>query len=695
MRGVALFAAAAILAGAGEMVVYGTKLEGHEGELELSAPFSLEYQKDYFEAEYGRYDQKRSLVFLRNRLDAIHNGSMLIYGESGVYDLDKQSVRINNFFLSDTTSNVWMRGEVAKGTGDVVEVYDARVSSCRVGCSDWQIGFKEGRYDRARQWVDLYHVAFYIKDTPLLYLPYFGFSTSKERKSGFLRPTVGYSGAEGFLYMQPYFYAPASWWDLEIDPQIRTKRGKGVYATLRFVDSAYSWAKIDGGLFWENESYRKKHLIKHRLHRGVCLRYERSNLFTLPGDDNEHQDGLLVDAKLYNDVEYFTLESMGGLDHARVLETSLVNYYYSSDQNYLDITARMYKYNDERDDEPIHILPSIRYDRYLEPLIEEQNLIYSLDAVATNYYQEAGIKAQEYRLTLPMKFYTDLFDEYLGLSFGSEAELLYVDYGGAYISKDGIRQKDYKLFRNTAQIALYGDVAKGYDEFYHVISYDVRWVYPEVVSQSGERGDFIYLLERTRHIQSSLRQFVYANSGEWDGYLFLSHRLHYEDRDEGNDLIGELGVHSGNFGAYLNHIYSFAKGHTKSWSAMGSYSKPKAYDVSLSYIYHKNDELDQEWRQRGRFFVAMGRWQFGRGDEVYGSVAYNLEAKEYKGWSVGWSRGRKCWGVSLEYSKDTRPQITSNGLDFYRTNTFMVRLELYPLGAISKSFLSTTGRKEF
>jgi len=692
MRVVVAVAAAAALLAAGEVTVYGTKVSGKDNQIEFNEPFTLDYDAFYLEADYGHYDHNGSHLTTRKKVELIHDKKTIFYSRTGEYDLEKKEFKLGDFFLGDTSSNLWIKGEKVVGNRRYLTVKDAEVSSCNVECADWKFRFDRGRYDRQKEWVNLYHVAFYVQDTPVLYLPYIGFSTVRERKTGFLRPMLGYSGEEGLFYIQPFFYAPTNWWDLELDPQIRTKRGKGIYGTFRFVDSPYSEGMITAGIFKEKDSYREEYNIKNSQHYGIQIRYKRNHIFDDYPDEGS-EDGFYADLKFYNDIEYFVLQENGGLNYSRILDISRLNYYYSTDKNYFDTTARYYKYNDDRDTEPVHILPSIRFDHYLERPFEKLNFTYSTDAVATNYYQKDGTSALEYRLTLPVKYYFDLFDDYLGFSIGDEVEFLYADYYGP--GADESDMQNYKLFRHTPQVALYGDLGRSYDSFFHAISYDVRILSPDIINESGERAKFIYLLDRTKRVESSLRQFIYPHEGDWDAYYFLANKFDYENPDEYNDLINELGFNTERLTTYFNLTYSIADDYIKSWSGSVSYSKKKAYDVSVSYIYHKNPNLTDEWRQEGRFLVASASRQITKRDKVFASVAYNLQSDTYKGWSVGWQRKERCWSLYMEYKRDTKPQITSDGVSYYRNSTFLVRLELYPLGAVSKSFSQTSGRRDF
>ena len=120
------------------------------------------------------------------------------------------------------------------------------------------------KYNKDTKWIDMNNPVLYLKDIPIFYLPYLGFSLNKTRSSGFLKPLFGFSENEGFLFTQPYYQTLGLSADLEIDPTIRTKRGKGIYSTFRFVHSPTSKGEFKIGEFRDLEEIPPKKEEKKR-----------------------------------------------------------------------------------------------------------------------------------------------------------------------------------------------------------------------------------------------------------------------------------------------------------------------------------------------------------------------------------------------------------------------------------------------
>ncbi len=202
------------------------------------------------------------------------------------------------------------------------------LSSCDCIDPDWSIRVSDADYDTKDKWINAYNTRLYVKDVPVLYTPYLGFSTDTRRRTGLLIPTIGYSSSEGFSYSQPIFIAPAKNYDIELIPQFRAKRGAGMYAYVRYADSMDSILKVSGGYFKEQEDYQVENKLRNKEHYGFNVDYKRYNLFT--GKRREHKDGLYVDINYLNDVEYRTLEDNKYKDSTDKKVESKINYIYDT-----------------------------------------------------------------------------------------------------------------------------------------------------------------------------------------------------------------------------------------------------------------------------------------------------------------------------------------------------------------------------
>ncbi|NPA63351.1 MAG: LPS-assembly protein LptD, partial [Epsilonproteobacteria bacterium] len=452
------------------MTLYTLQLQAQDDKIEAHPRVAVEYGEYYIECDKAIYDKTQKLLRLYGDIFILSDKGLGTYADFALFDLRSKKVISKPFFLSDSGSLLWVAGSQIDAKEERIKLKEAYISSCDINCSDWRIYFKKGEYDRSDNWVNLYHIKFYAKEYPILYLPYLGFSTLKKRHSGLLRPKIGISSKEGLVYIQPLFFAPQNWWDLEFDPQIRTKRGKGIYATFRFVDSPYSFGKITAGYFKEFSGSVDTFRLKNDQHYGADMLYRRYYLLSAP-EDEVSSDGLYIDWKIYNDVDYYNLQKTELIEGINSIVTSRFNYYYDRNDNYFGLYAKYFKDNQKADNsDTLQLLPQLHYHRYNRSIFLP-NLYYNVDFTVSHFYREVGLNALEYRLNLPIKLTQTFFDDFLGFSI---SENLFVDYADYNFVDKHLNKKwrNSYVYRNRHEISFFSDLLRPYEHGMHTLHLD-------------------------------------------------------------------------------------------------------------------------------------------------------------------------------------------------------------------------------
>jgi len=208
------------------------------------------------------YDKNKSVVKANGNVYVNYNKNTVITGQKAYIDLKTKDIKVTPFFMFNFDNFTWMSGKDMSQKNEIYNVNNMITSTCNPTSPDWKIISSSSKYNKKTKWIDLYNPTLYVKNIPVLYLPYLGFSIDKTRKSGFLRPIFGISGDEGVLFTQPYYLTLGEAADLEFDPTIRTKRGKGIYSTLRFVHSPTSYGEFTIGEFSDKKQYQQSDFPK-------------------------------------------------------------------------------------------------------------------------------------------------------------------------------------------------------------------------------------------------------------------------------------------------------------------------------------------------------------------------------------------------------------------------------------------------
>ena len=104
------------------------------------------------------------------------------------------SLRLRNIDPAYSLASVWIPG--TSGTARILYP-ESTYTTCPVGNDDWKLKVDDLNIDQSLQTGTARNVLLSFKDMPLLYSPWADFPLNDARKSGFLAPTIGYSGSSG------------------------------------------------------------------------------------------------------------------------------------------------------------------------------------------------------------------------------------------------------------------------------------------------------------------------------------------------------------------------------------------------------------------------------------------------------------------------------------------------------------------
>lgn len=145
-----------------------------------------------------------------------------------------------------------LTGERMERIGEgIYTVREGTLTTCEGDDPAWMFRFGSGTAE-LNEWVYGRDASFWVKGIPVFpWLPIFGASIQKERQTGFLFPTVGYTGKRGYFAEVPFFWAIDDSQDLTTTLGAFSKKGVGVTADYRYILSDRNQGRAQG--FWLNE----------------------------------------------------------------------------------------------------------------------------------------------------------------------------------------------------------------------------------------------------------------------------------------------------------------------------------------------------------------------------------------------------------------------------------------------------------
>ena len=305
-----------------------------EGDVVVFSPtYFITAQKVIYDREKGTFELFDDVVIVKDN-------NIQTKSEYAFLNVNTDDLYQNPNMFYEEKSSIWISSKKSEKKNNIVNINNSILSSCDCIDPDWSIRSSNVDYDTEDKWINTYNTTLYVKDFPILYTPYFGFSTDTTRRTGLLPPLIGYSKSEGLFYNQPIYFAPAPNYDLELIPQIRTNRGYGTYLYYRYADSPNSILKLSGGFFKEKDSYYDKYDLRSKRHYGTSLDYEKINIFS--NSTEESKDGLFASLRYLNDIEYRTLEDDRFEESTERQIESKINYIYDTPNYFLGSYLRYY-----------------------------------------------------------------------------------------------------------------------------------------------------------------------------------------------------------------------------------------------------------------------------------------------------------------------------------------------------------------
>ncbi|EAK8625616.1 LPS-assembly protein LptD [Campylobacter jejuni] len=626
----------------------------------------------FITANKAIYNEKTGDVELFGDVNILRGQNERSHSDYAKINLNSNQADFSNFFFSNNNLEVWFQSKTSHLNDKVFESKISAVSSCNVEDPDWEIRFSKGWLNRETNFVHLYNARLYVKNTPVFYLPYFGFSADTHRQSGLLIPKIVLKSSEGLYYEQPIYIATQENWDLELDPQIRTNRGFGLYSTLRFLDSPYSTGELNFGAFRENSSYFHDENLKNQTHYGIELKYSRDDLIKSLLSDN-FQEGLWIDATYLNDVDYLNLGSRDYRD-LNSLVTSKINYFLADENNFYGAYARYYIDTSKlSNNTTLQEYPSFQYHRFLNNLFDER-LRYSFDASFHNFYRPAGSYANELNLDLPISYHNAFFGDFLHFTFTERFYASFVNY-----SNDPERNHEH-YFRNTHDFNLYTDLSKAYENFFHTLNLGVNYILPGAKSGKITQNYLEEYDKENEHTSLYAVQYFYNNEGQKK----LKHRISLDYLNKQNEFyeLQNLLTYYFNENINLNSevLYSYEQSRFTNVISQIEVNTNSKFNWMFSHAY-QNDEYGKY-----SFIGTRANYIATPNYNLFGGIWFDTQRAHANMWELGYIYQRKCWNYSLMYRERIDPQLTSGGITAKNQSGVYFIFNFYPLGGVKYDF---------
>lgn len=661
--------------------IYATNIDTNGSIINASNGVSVIYKDYILTSQKARYDRSNGMLELFENIRATHKDNYKILGSYAKLNIKKKDKIFKPFFMLDNDSDVWMSSANAQMDEHYIDISSGVVSGCNPKDPLWQMEFSSSSYNTDTKWLNLYNARLYIYDIMVFYTPWFGYSLDTTRRTGLLTPSFGFSSDEGTYYRQPIYIAEQDNWDLELDPQIRTLRGEGIYSTFRFVDSRNSKGRFTTGYFKEHLSYADEHSLKNDSHYGYSFLYTHTNVIDDWFDTNlKGQSALYIDINNLNDVDYINLAVNDDTKQSTATQIiSKINIFYNNDKNYYGTYFKYYKDLTKTDnDSTLQQLPTFQYHSYLKTLWENR-VLYSLDIQSNNIDRVNGKKVVQTDFNLPISFRDTLFDEYVNFSYTANLYAQHTAFRGSEISETNYEYETGYYAKNYHLVSLSTDLIKPYENYTHVVSFGATYTldggdkktgfydsYGEFCDEAENREKSICEFYNITKIDNSLTfdfsQYIY----DINNTQILYHRASQRFNDaKAEDTLGELENEieyrvTKTIKLYNNTLYNYTEsGFSKIYSKF-SFSND-SFGINISHLF-KDSFVDGEDRYSS-YVSSSVSYKYNSHYSYKLKYDYDVEKELKKSSEVSFLYQKRCWDFGVRYVENNRPVLTDDGSD--------------------------------
>ncbi|WOE32049.1 MULTISPECIES: LPS-assembly protein LptD [unclassified Acinetobacter] len=229
------------------------------GDSILEGNVVIEQQGRQVKANKVTIDKTQTYANAEGQVQMAQNG-LLAQSDHINYNLKTQFGDLeNSLYISEDQNAHGRADKIIRSSANVVVLNNATYSTCPPSqAPTWQLKSKEIVLDQDSGRGETRNTKLYIKNVPVLAVPYFNFPIDDRRKTGLLTPNFGYSNTNGFEIGAPIYLNLAPNYDATVTPRFLYSRGAMLQGEFRFLTENFGGGRIGGGFLPSDKQYDDK-----------------------------------------------------------------------------------------------------------------------------------------------------------------------------------------------------------------------------------------------------------------------------------------------------------------------------------------------------------------------------------------------------------------------------------------------------
>jgi LPS-assembly protein len=226
------------------------------GDSVLEGNVLIDQQGRQIRADKITIDQTQTFAKAEGRVQMAQAG-LLAQSDEINYNLKTQQGDLNNsFYIAEKQHAHGMAEKIARTSTNTMVLNNATYSTCPPEqAPTWKIQANEIKLNQETGRGETRGTKLYVKNVPVLAVPYFNFPIDDRRTTGILTPSFGFTNDGGVELSVPVYLNLAPNFDATVSPRYIADRGAMLEGEFRYLTENFGSGKIWGGYLASDAKY--------------------------------------------------------------------------------------------------------------------------------------------------------------------------------------------------------------------------------------------------------------------------------------------------------------------------------------------------------------------------------------------------------------------------------------------------------
>lgn len=226
------------------------------GDSVLEGNVVIDQQGRQIRADKITIDQTQTYASAEGRVQMAQAG-LLAQSDQINYNLKTQQGDLHNsFYIAEEQHAHGMAEKIARTSTNTLVLNNATYSTCPPEqAPTWKIQANEIKLNQETGRGETRGTKLYVKDVPVLAVPYFNFPIDDRRTTGILTPSFGFTNDGGVELAVPVYLNLAPNYDATVTPRYIGDRGPMLEGEFRYLTENFGQGQIWGGYLASDNKY--------------------------------------------------------------------------------------------------------------------------------------------------------------------------------------------------------------------------------------------------------------------------------------------------------------------------------------------------------------------------------------------------------------------------------------------------------